>query len=382
MSPNPQKRTSLAKIGKGTLASVATSSLTLSGRHLLAQTSSSSSNKTSAISQFGQAFLERTGIPGLSVAFARNGQIVHQEAFGSASLERKEKLSPAHSFRIASVSKPITAVVIFVLVERGVLRVTDKVFGPQGILRAFSPVPEAAKSMTVHHLLTHSCGGWGNRANDPMFMHPDLNHAELIHWTLNNLPLSRAPGTSYEYSNFGYCLLGRIIEKVTGKSYSQATNELVLNRAGISKMQIAGNAIDQKAPNEVQYHAERAEDPYSINVSRMDSHGGWIGTPSELVKFANSVDGFRPSGNLLQSASIAAMTNPSANNPGYASGWAVNSAPNWWHTGSLAGTTGLLVRTASGMCWAACANARTSESGAALDDIMWKMARSVPGWQA
>jgi CubicO group peptidase (beta-lactamase class C family) len=382
MSPNPQRRASLAKIGKGTLASITTSSLALSSRHLLAQPSSSSSARASPISQFGQAFLERTGIPGLSVAFARNGQIVHQEAFGLANVERKEKLNPAHSFRIASVSKPITAAVIFVLVERGKLRVTDKVFGPDGILKALTPAPEAAKSMTVHHLLTHSCGGWGSRANDPMFMHPGLNHTELIHWTLKNLPLSRAPGTSYEYSNFGYCLLGRITEQLTGKSYAQAANELILSRAGISKMQIGGNALAQRAANEVHYYAERGEDPYSINLSRMDSHGGWIGTPSELVKFVNSVDGLRPSANLLQGASIAAMTNPSANNPGYASGWAVNSAPNWWHTGSLAGTTSLLVRTASGMCWAACANARTSNSGAALDDIMWKMARSVPGWQA
>ncbi len=87
--------------------------------NLLAQTNSSGSDKLSAISQFGQAFLERTGIPGLSVAFARQGQMVHQETFGFASLERKEKLNPGHSFRIASVSKPITATMIFVLVERG-----------------------------------------------------------------------------------------------------------------------------------------------------------------------------------------------------------------------------------------------------------------------
>lgn len=379
---NPDRRTTLAKIGKPFVVSACTSTLTFGGRQPLAQTNSSSSNKLFEINQFGQEFLERTGIPGLSVAFARNGQMVHQEAFGFANVERKEKLGPAHLFRVASVSKPITATMIYILAERGELRVSDKVFGPQGILRSVTSAPEAAKSITVHQLLTHSGGGWGNRANDPMFMHPALSHAELIDWTLKNLPLARAPGTGYEYSNFGYCLLGRIIEQATGKSDAQATSEMIMSRAGISKMQIAGNTRDQKAPNEVQYYAARGEDPYSINVSRMDSHGGWVGTPSDLVKFANSVDGFRPSANLLQGASIAAMTSPSTNNSAYASGWAVNSAPNWWHTGSLPGTTSLLVRTASGMCWAACANARTGDSGNALDAMMWAMARSVPTWQA
>ncbi len=157
---------------------------------------------------------------------------------------------------------------------------------------------------------------------------------------------------------------------------------MILSRVGLSKMHIAGNTLVQKAPSEVQYYAERGEDPYAINVHRMDSHGRWVGTPTELVKFASGIDGLRPSANLLQGASIAAMTHPSAANPAYASGWAVNSAPNWWHSGSLPGTTSLLVRTASGMCWAACTNARTGDSSHALDDMMWKMARSVRSRQA
>jgi CubicO group peptidase (beta-lactamase class C family) len=334
------------------------------------------------IAKIGQSFLEKTGIPGLSIAFAKQGQIVHQEAFGFANLERKEKLNAAHTFRIASVSKPITASVIFALIERGKLKLSNPVFGTQGILQSYAPVSEATKNLTVNHLLTHSSGDWGNRVNDPMFMHRDASHAELIAWVLKNLPLSALPGTSYEYSNFGYCLLGRIIEQVTGKTYEQAAKELILNRAGISQMQIAGNRPNQKLPNEVVYYADRGEDPYAMNVSRMDSHGGWLATPTELVKFLVSVDGLRPSSNVLKTSSIAAMTRPSSVNSTYACGWQVNSAPNWWHNGSLPGTSSLVVRTASGMCWAACANARTKDALGVLDDMMWAMARSVPGWQA
>ena len=76
------------------------------------------------------------------------------------------------------------------------------------------------------------------------------------------------------------------------------------------------------------------------------------------------------------------MTTPTAANPGYACGWAVNKAPNWWHNGSLPGTSSILVRTASGLCWAALANARTQGIGPGLDQMMWKIAKAVPEWRA
>jgi CubicO group peptidase (beta-lactamase class C family) len=382
LKANLPKRSSLLKLGQSITVALGTPGMLSNTSMVQAQTDTSNAPRSSAISQFGHAFLERTGIPGLSVAFARNGQLVHQETFGFANLERKEKLTPNHSFRVASVSKPITAAVIFSLIERGRLKLNDQVFGASGILSGVAATSERVKAVTVQHLLTHSSGGWGNRANDPMFMHPAASHAELIDWTLKNLPLSRNPGTAYEYSNFGYCLLGRVIEKVTGKTYAQASNELILNRAGISKMFIAVNGPAQRAFNEVGYYAEHGEDPYAINVARMDSHGGWVGTPSDLVKFAVSVDGMRPHSNVLQASSIATMTRPSSVSSSYASGWAVNNTPNWWHTGSLPGTSSLVVRTASGMCWAACTNARSQESLDLLDEMMWNMARAVPAWQA
>jgi CubicO group peptidase (beta-lactamase class C family) len=382
MNPNRHKRLSLSTYGKLLLSSFGASSLGLYSRTASAQLESSVGGKAAVISQIGNTFLEKTGIPALSIAFAKHGQIVHQEAFGFANLDRKEKLNVAHTFRIASVSKPITASVVFALIEAGKLKQTDLVFGGQGILRRYAPDSEATKSLTINHLLTHSSGGWGNRTNDPMFMHTEASHAELIAWVLKNLPLIAMPGTSYEYSNFGYCLLGRIIEQVTGKTYEQAAKDLILNRAGISQMQIAGNRANQKLPNEVVYYADRGENPYAMNISRMDSHGGWLATPTELVKFVSSVDGLRPSSNILKTSNIAAMTRPSSRNSTYASGWQVNGAPNWWHNGSLPGTSSLVVRTASGMCWSACANARTKDSLGLLDDMMWSMARSVPAWQA
>ncbi len=74
------------------------------------------------------------------------------------------------------------------------------------------------------------------------------------------------------------------------------------------------------------------------------------------------------------------MTTGTTANPNYACGWSVNQIPNWWHGGSLPGTLTIMVRTASGLCWAAFTNTRAN--GLNLDEIMWKMVKAVPAWKA
>ena len=105
----------------------------------------------------------------------------------------------------------------------------------------------------------------------------------------------------------------------------------------------------------------------------MDSHGGWIGTPNDLLRILLRVDGFADPADILSAATIADMTTPSAANPGYASGWAVNSSGTRWHDGTLVGTQSILVRVANQHEWAAVCNAgRPSTAlGGELDALMW-----------
>src|SRR5690606_25272370 len=126
--------------------------------------------------------------------------------------EREEKLTPDHLFRIASIAKPLTAVTVYKLIEERKLGADDRIFGREGILglNGARKLPEGVEEITVHHLLTHTCGGWGNRGRDPMFRHPEMDHRELIAATLREQALEHAPGERYSYSNFGYCLLGRV----------------------------------------------------------------------------------------------------------------------------------------------------------------------------
>jgi len=318
-------------------------------------------------------FIKEFQVPGLSIAIAKKGKLVCREAFGLANIEAGKVLKAEDRFRIASISKPITSAAIFLLIEQRKLNLNDRVFGREALLGIRNP-GERLGRIEVYHLLTHTSGGWPNDKSDPMFQHIAMNHSELISWAIENLPPDHAPGEVYAYSNFGYCLLGRIIEQVSGQTYEAFVRENILRPCGIEEMRIAG-LRPQK--DEVSYYMKGKRLRFRMNVPRMDSHGGWVGTPADLVNFVMRVDGFTDPPDILKSESIETMTKRNGINPDYACGWNVNKAGNWWHNGSLPGLTSLLVRTSKDDCWAACANTRSGGMGLALDRLMWKISEKV-----
>jgi len=338
-----------------------------------------------ALAASARGFMSEHRVPGLSIAIAKDGRLVYRDAFGVADREADEALTPDHLFRIASISKPLTSSAVFVLIERGRLRLDDRVFGSGGVLgTAYGTPPYAGAidAITVEQLLTHTSGGWPNDGTDPMFRYPDWDHARLIGWTLDHLRLKTAPGTAYAYSNFGYCLLGRIIERLTGQPYADHLHAGVLARCRITDMRIAGNRRSDRAPREVVYYNQGPRSPYDMNVTRMDSHGGWLATATDLVRFSVKL-----SGGLLAPATLASLVTPPAASPSYAKGWRISSSGHRWHTGSLPGTTALLMHTTTGFCWAALCNTRDDDHGKralvrALDKQLWRMVRSIKDWPA
>jgi CubicO group peptidase (beta-lactamase class C family) len=245
-----------------------------------------------------------------------------------------------HLFRIASVSKSITSVAILSLIEEGRIRLTDRIFGPDAITGSDYDMPPyhidrpRVDDITVEHLLTHTAGAWRYLADDPMFINLEMNHAQLIEWTLRNRPLDHSPGRNFAYSNFGYCVLGRVVEKVTDQPYATYVRNSVLKRCGINDMTIAGNTLAQRRPQEIKYYRQGGDrNPYGMNVTKMDSCGGWIARPADLVQFLMQVSGFATPPNILKPETIAIMTAPSNANSGYAKGWVVDKANNWWHSG-------------------------------------------------
>jgi CubicO group peptidase (beta-lactamase class C family) len=356
-------------------------------------------------------FMETWDVPGASVAISKEGRLVYARGFGFANLITQEEVMPYHKFIIASVSKPITSVAILKLLEQNQISLDDKVFGPEGILSdsIYSSIRDSlVKNITIKDLLWHT-GGWDrNISGDPMFKSleiatkmnvPPPPTQEIIIEYMLKYNLDFNPGTDYAYSNFGYCILGRVIEKITGMTYADYVLDQILHPIGANDTQLGKNLLADAAIHEVYYYmfdgaplansvygtGALVEWPYGgFDVEAMDAHGGWISTATDLVRFMLAVDGFNTRPDILSPATINLMRTPSPVNQNYALGWAVNSQGNWWHNGSLPGTSSILVRTTMDrMCWAVLINYRPSNSGAfssALDGMMWDAVNTVSTW--
>jgi CubicO group peptidase (beta-lactamase class C family) len=370
-------------------------------------------------------FLNNNSIPGATVAIAKDGKIVYNRAFGYADVAKTIPTQPYSLFRIASLSKQLTAVAIMKLVENGQLSLSAKVFGPGSILAdhpVFSTTTIADTriyNITVQHLLEHA-GGW-NRDIDcnasPTAPYPyfqpgcdpisfpltvtqqtgtsnPVTKDALIKFVLQK-GLNFAPGTSYNYSNIGYLILGEVIEKISGQPYESFVKDQILAPLGIYDMHIAKNLRSEKQEREGEYTGN-GYNTYSLygdntivpweyggfSVSAMDAHGGWIASARDMLKFLTAVDGFATKPDILQPATIASMVTPSANNTGYAKGWAVNGSNNWWHTGSLDGTASEWVRANNGYTWIIILNKRqnTNAFWTALDNLGWSCIAATTTW--
>ena len=357
-------------------------------------------------------FMSEWNIPGGSIAIVKDGRLVYARGFGYADKESNELVKPHHLFRIASVSKPITSIAIMKLVEDGLIDVDAKVFGTNGILRGsdYSTILDPrVENITVRHLLHHT-SGWGfiNGDRDPTFstihiareLREDLpiGPVSIIKFMLTTQTLDSEPGTNYFYSNFGFCILGRVIEQVSGKSYENYVKTELLNPLGISEMQLGRNLYENRAPNEVKYYdfpgaslsnsvygtGERVPRPYGgFNIEAKDSGGGWIASATDLARLLVAVDGFNTKPDILSQPTIQLMTTPSAENNRYGMGWRVNQADNWWHTGSLSGTSSIFVRTSGGLGWAVLFNTRPSnwrDFTLPMANMVWEAIRGIDSW--
>ncbi len=360
------------------------------------------------------ALMQRWRIPGGSVGIVKDGRLVYARGFGYADVVSKEATAPDALFRIASLSKPVTAAAVLRLVEQGRLTLDATAFP---LLPEITPLPGATVDLrlariTVRQLLEHA-GGWDRNATfDPMFRSSEVATATatpvpasataVIRYMLGQ-PLVFEPGTRYAYSNFGYTVLGRIIEKVSGQTYEQYVKDAVLAPAGAARMRLGRSLNADRASGEVRYYDRGTlpsvfpggggvSAPYGgFNLEAMDAHGGWVASTIDLLRFATAVDGWSTRPDVLSDASIASMTGKprsplwDASAFHYGLGWLVRPAEgNWWHDGSLPGTAALLVRTGTGLSWVALFNARdmmtNSTFQSEIDGAMWQAVNGVTAW--
>jgi CubicO group peptidase (beta-lactamase class C family) len=320
-------------------------------------------------------FMRKWSITGASIAVAKDGRLIYARGFGYTDTISKEEVQPYHKFRLASISKLVTAVTVLKLTEEEKLSLNDKVFGPDGILNDpyFSnPRDKRVYGITVAHLLSHE-GGWTQRYGDQMFMplvvadhlglKPPVDTKAIIRFALDKR-LHFTPGTGKAYSNLGYAILGLVIEKVCGMTYEDYCRKVILEPIGIYDMTLAHNLPSRKAPYEVTYYSPSDVIPkpsiygngdlvtpsYGGNdIEALGGAGSWLGTAPDLIRLLLAVDGFGTKGDILSPESIRLMTD---NRNGLAPiGWKATLNGTWWRTGSFPGSAGMMKRQGDGVSW-------------------------------
>ena len=353
-------------------------------------------------------------VPGAAVAVARHGRLVYARGFGMADRLHEVPVQPGSLFRIASLSKPITAAAVLKLVEDGRLELDDRVFAD--LLAGIGPHPPTDARMneiTVRDLLRHSGGFDRDRSGHVLWMQkevsrrigkrPPLGCADAVSY-MKERRLDFSPGERYVYSNFGYCALGQVVAHASGMPYEDYVRKEVLIPAGARGVRLADPFLEGKLENEVRYYdhsgasrtksfdpsiRKRVSWPYSGYLSTMDAAGGWAASAVDYLRFVLAVDG-RSGDDILAEETIALMLE----RPHYARapywyglGWEVRDIgqghTNWWHNGAFPGTSAFVVRAANGLSWVVLMNSWSKPWHSvlhSLDTAMWEAFGQVTRW--
>ncbi len=194
---------------------------------------------------------------------------------------------------------------------------------------------------------------------------------DVIGYVLKYRRISYKPGTRSSYSNFGYCVLGKIIEKKTGMAYENYIRFAVLAPIGIFDMRLAGNTLDERTNNEVRYYSESekilacdgrneyVDRQYGGNDIRLlGAAGGWIASSISLMKLATAIDGWNDRPDILNNETVMTMTCHDTLRT-HPFGWKGVREDNWWRTGSFSGTSALLYKQSDSISWVVILNSST-----------------------
>jgi N-acyl-D-amino-acid deacylase len=350
------------------------------------------------LSPFDSAVISLLGkwkIPGASLAVAKDGRLVLARGYGYSDVGQMKPVTPDLQFRVASLSKSLTASAIMKLAESGHLNLDEPALP---LLGPWAPpaneiTDPRVYQITVRHLLVHR-GGWDRESfGDPTFdsrehlRDPDcraIMRAELTR------KLDFDPGSAFVYSNTGYCILGRIIERVSGMTYSDFVMSQILVPAGVSRMRLAHRA--QLAADEPVYYQTpgSAISPYEgVALDAIDSLAGWVTRPSDYLKYFLALNGINGKA-ILKPQSVAQMlaapSGPKAPANWYGLGVRVQARSGGldvWHHGSMPGTQAEVVLSREGVAWVIAFNARPSDAASFSEDIdstLWAASRRIAAW--
>lgn len=283
------------------------------------------SPSTAQLDRYLRDQVERNHFTG-AVLVARQGKVLLAKGYGYANAEWQTPNTLQTKFRLGSLTKQFTATAIMQLREKGLLSLQDSV------CQYLQPCVEAWKPVTLHHLLSHTSG--------------------IAGYGFEHKPLELAPGTQWKYSDWGYCLLGFVIERVAGKPYEQVLREQIFEPLGMrdTGYDRARTILSQRAAG-YRLVDGRLENAEYIDMAGPYSAGALYSTAEDLYKWDQALY----TDAILPRSALTLMWTEVASNYGY--GWMVStpaspSQPPWAlpekfqvvHPGSINGFTSEILR--------------------------------------
>ncbi len=283
------------------------------------------------------------GSAAVSVAVAVDGEVIHHAAMGVGDAESGRPAEVTDRFRIASISKTITAIVVLQLVEEGLVGLDEPVGARLAAALGVAPGPGVA-DLTVRRLLTHTSG---------FAQYEDLFFRNQVDTCAAAAAVGLARSASsggFRYSNMNYCVLGVLVEQLTGTPYEEAAYEWLLTPLGISGMRLAPTY--DPGPGEVEHRSVPGRNYMEV----LGAAGAWVATPAELIRILDSLDPTTPGWKPLEPDTVAMMKTAanSAATPdrGYGMGLILYGGGAAGHTGTVESTHAMVLDGADNVTWA------------------------------
>jgi D-alanyl-D-alanine carboxypeptidase len=334
-----------------------------------------------AFAAFDQAILTSLfgrGAYSASIAVAKDGQLLHTQAFGTADPYAGTPITVDHRFRIASISKLLLAVAVMQLVEEGMLSLDAPVLSPvAAALRTSFNKPEMG-TITLRQLLSHTSGFPVYQKT--FFQGADARSCEDAATKAFGRGLESPPGTKYLYSNMNYCLLGLVVQRATGLPFEEVVQQRVLGPLGITEMRTV--TTYEVRPGDVRHPTT----PNRVFMEVLGAAGNWVGSAADLVRVVDSLvpgtGGYHPlPGEVVAQMLERAPVEFPHEDRWYGLGLRVwDFGEGWGHTGTLENARGMVFHRPDGITWALLVSGNPVSNTDNLRGIVDKALTKVTAW--
>ncbi len=285
-----------------------------------------------------QAFFEKHAIPGMSISATHNGKIVWSQGFGYSNLKTKKEVSPSETqFRIASISKSVTALAIAKLAD-------DELLDLDGSIYNYIPdFPKKEYDFTIRQVAGHIAGIRHYNGNE-FILNKKMTIVEGLD-IFKDSPLKFKPGTKYSYSTYGWNLLSVVVQNASETEFNEYMQTAIFNPLNMTNTTIG--LSDKDMPNRTQFYRKTKTNKIVLGPPVSNEHkvagGGFIATSEDIVKFGNEL--IRPQ--LIEKSTVLELVKPLKTSDGKSTNYGVgfgiaktkNGTPRYSHSGGGIGAT-------------------------------------------